>query len=464
MTQIVARGSKDDGRVNLYARLYKRPVLNKTVALGITLSRADWNFMESVLKSAEQAQKMGSAIVLRDSLAMKLWELKNGLDGMIEDGVATAETAKKYVESILREDRPNKVDVESLQERKHYMLVEWIRKFIRQCESGERLKQKSTKKVADGTIKSWKATMRQVEAYEKASHKVLGFEDVTMDFYDDWRRFFIKKKYSPNTIGRHIKSLKIFLFAAKDMKLTTSSEFESSRFSADFVEVDNIYLTEDRVQQMYEFNPTDKKRLDELLSHFDGEELKALKEATERESSRKALEVSKDVFVAGCLMGQRFSDYSRLSEAMFCVLRDGNEYVRIVQMKTGKEVYLPLDGRVKQILKKYGGKIPRVYDVKVNRHIKTIGHLLGWTEPAGIMERHGLMEVKSRKKFYECIKTHTARRTFATNAYRQGVSLSSIMAVTGHATELMLRRYLKLDNKERAILAAAELGKLKKAE
>ena len=69
MTQIIARGSKDDGTVNLYARLYKRPSLNKTVALGITLSSQDWLFLESVLKNAEQAQKMGGAVVLRDSLA-----------------------------------------------------------------------------------------------------------------------------------------------------------------------------------------------------------------------------------------------------------------------------------------------------------------------------------------------------------------------------------------------------------
>jgi integrase len=69
------------------------------------------------------------------------------------------------------------------------------------------------------------------------------------------------------------------------------------------------------------------------------------------------------------------------------------------------------------------------------------------------------MEYKSKKKFYECIKTHTARRTFATNAYKAGVPLSAIMAVTGHSSEAMLKRYLKLDDKERAILASAEFNK-----
>ena len=57
--------------------------------------------------------------------------------------------------------------------------------------------------------------------------------------------------------------------------------------------------------------------------------------------------------------------------------------------------------------------------------------------------------------------THTARRTFATNAYKAGVPLSAIMAVTGHSSEEMLRRYLKLGTKERALLAAAEFDKIK---
>ena len=94
---------------------------------------------------------------------------------------------------------------------------------------------------------------------------------------------------------------------------------------------------------------------------------------------------------------------------------------------------------------------------------------MGWRENAGIVELYGMMEVETQKKFYECIKTHTARRTFATNAFKRKISLSSIMVITGHSSEKMLRKYLKLDKEEQAILAAAEFAKaknvkLKKAE
>lgn len=45
---------------------------------------------------------------------------------------------------------------------------------------------------------------------------------------------------------------------------------------------------------------------------------------------------------------------------------------------------------------------------------------------------------------------------YATNAYAAGVPLSSIMAITGHSTEGMLRRYLKLQKVDKAILAARD--------
>lgn len=41
----------------------------------------------------------------------------------------------------------------------------------------------------------------------------------------------------------------------------------------------------------------------------------------------------------------------------------------------------------------------------------------------------------------------------ATNAYKAGVPLPSIQAITGHSSEAQLRRYLKLDAEEKAVIA-----------
>ena len=474
MVQIIARGSKDD-TVNLYARIYKRGVINNAIALGVSLTSADWQFIETVIKNATEAQKQGSAIIIRDTLAQNLWTVKNGLDAMLDAGNVDRNEAKRYANSVLHQERIKVIEQQLVEaeakkeEEQRVTLMKFIETYIAQCESGERLKRKSTKLITAGTIRSYRGTESQLKHYQEARHKVIDFDDVTLDFYEDWRRFFLEKKdkrgkprpYSLNTIGRHIKNLKIFLYAAKDLKLTTTNEFENARFSADSKEVENVYLTDERVQQLYQVDFTDRTTIKRLMKLAPSDEERSeLRDQLARRTP-ELLNQAKDIFVVGCLTGQRVSDYKRISKDMIRQLDDGNSYIYLQQNKTGKWIYIPLDLRVLAILERYGGKLPHIYDQDLNERIKIVGQLMGWRENAGITELHGALEVPTEKSFYECIKTHTARRTFATNAYKKKISLSSIMVITGHSSERMLRKYLKLDNEEKAILAAAEFAKAK---
>lgn len=105
----------------------------------------------------------------------------------------------------------------------------------------------------------------------------------------------------------------------------------------------------------------------------------------------------KDVFVVGCLTGQRVSDYKRINAKMIVTLTDGNRYIKLKQEKTGNIVYIPLDYRVQSILDKYNGILPKVYDQKINDHIKAIGEALGWTELVELDEQRGAMEYTTKK-------------------------------------------------------------------
>lgn len=475
MVQIIARKCRNGSNVSLSVRVFQRGVISNAVSLGIVISENDWKMLELMLKSAVMADKSGTPVMLRDSLALSLWSIKKRIETEMEVRPVTIAIVKEIVDDVLhqeviqkRERLTENVEKES-KKQERMTLMEWIEEFIRQCEAGERLKRKSTNVITPGTIKSYKGTKAQLEAYQEKRHRVIDFDDVTIDFYDDWRRFFLEKKnkkgvstpYSPNTIGKHVKNLKIFLFAAKDMKLTTTTDFESSRFVAESQDVENVYLTEERIQELYETDFEDGKTIERLMALApDDDERDVMKDQLTRRTP-KLLNEAKDIFVVGCLTGQRVSDYKRINEEMYRELSDGNEYIYLQQAKTGKWIYIPLDLRVRVILQKYGGKLPHIYDQDLNERIKVVGRMMGWRENAGITELHGMMQIPTSKKFYECIKTHTARRSFATNAYKRKISLSSIMVITGHSSERVLRKYLKLDNEERAILAAAEFEKAK---
>ena len=58
------------------------------------------------------------------------------------------------------------------------------------------------------------------------------------------------------------------------------------------------------------------------------------------------------------------------------------------------------------------------------------------------------VSVKAPK--FELISSHTARRSFATNAYLQNVPTISIMKITGHRTEKSFLKYIKISQEDNA--------------
>jgi hypothetical protein len=180
------------------------------------------------------------------------------------------------------------------------------------------------------------------------------------------------------------------MYAAKDMKLTDNLDFTCSDFAANWEDVDNVYLTDDMVQQMYSLVITDDT-IKNFVGNLPESEQDLWKRKLRRADTKKLLNEAKDIFTVGCLTGQRVSDYKRIDKSMYKTLRDGKQYIMITQEKTGKTIYIPGDERVKVILNRYNGKLPHIYDQDLNERIKIIGRILGWTQVAGITVRKGLM-------------------------------------------------------------------------
>ena len=62
---------------------------------------------------------------------------------------------------------------------------------------------------------------------------------------------------------------------------------------------------------------------------------------------------------------------------------------------------------------------------------------------------------------YKAVTSHTCRRSFATNLYRNGYSLAEIMPMTGHSTESQLRDYIGIDGEQNAENLAIRLRESK---
>jgi integrase len=121
--------------------------------------------------------------------------------------------------------------------------------------------------------------------------------------------------------------------------------------------------------------------------------------------------------------------------------------LRIKQTKTGAIVHVPIHTAVRTILKKYGNNIPKVIS---NQKFNTALKLICQKADLGKV----IIEGRTVEKWQE-ITTHTARRSFATNAYlSRSMDVYQIMRFTGHKSESSFLRYLKLDGKDFAIQSA----------
>lgn len=468
MIQVVIRSKRDDVGT-LAVRVVNRKLgINSYISLHIKIKLKEWldgvQLPKNMFDERPVKELDGLSYAQLTSIIQDIKKLLMAID---DSNTITLASARTLINEVVSKNKIGSYMVEETApiHKSKQTFLEFVEQYIQECENGERLKQKSTKKVTAGTIKNYKGFLAQMKEYQKDRKRIVDWDDLDFDFYHDYKQYFIKKNYSPNTIARHIKNMKTMLYAAKDLHLTTRDDFMSKQWSADREDVDNVYINEERLNELYAFDMSDYKAMKARAEQYakDEEERKKVVHALQRELYRKKLTEARDIFVMGCLTGQRISDYKRINKDMIETIQGDRKFLHIVQVKTDKDVYVPYNNMIGEILDKYDGILPKIYEQHLNDRIKVVGLLLGWTEPAGLTERRGLLEYTSKKRFCDALATHTARRTFATNAYKAGVPLSAIMAVTGHASEDMLRRYLKLNTKERALLAAEEFDKVKRA-
>ena len=60
------------------------------------------------------------------------------------------------------------------------------------------------------------------------------------------------------------------------------------------------------------------------------------------------------------------------------------------------------------------------------------------------------MRIEKKYPKHEIISTHAARRSFCTNAFKDGIPTLHIMSISGHKTEKAFLKYIKVDGEEHA--------------
>lgn len=409
-------------RNSIYIRFWDSNRIDQKAKTGLSVNFLDWSSKREEVKNNSSAKD-------RDFTNYKLRELRNViLENYNIDYNSNNEINSNWLKKQINDffERTDKNE-----EYKIY-LSEWIAKFFNEINE----RNSRGNKYSDVRIKRLKVVQNKILSYETNNNVKIKFTEIDYKFYNSFLEYFrVKEKINENTIGSYIKILKYWLKISEIEGIKVNPYYKHSDFAAPSNKTKDVYLSEDEINLIFNYDFSKSVRLDN----------------------------TRDNFIIGLRTGLRISDFlTKLKE-----FNINDDYIEIETTKTGENVVIPLHKQVKSILEKRNGKLPhKISDAKFNKYIKEVCAEVGINE---LVDGAKIESKKDNKNFfgkeieisnknrktsgkypkYELITSHTCRRSFASNLYGKIPNLS-IMAITGHKTEAQFLKYIKITPKEHA--------------
>lgn len=281
---------------------------------------------------------------------------------------------------------------------------------------------KNNPEFSINTIKKYNSTKRLFLEFTTVIKKNYKVSEIGLDEMNLFKKFlFEQKNYSVNSASKYLKQVKTFLNEAKRRDYFVNDKYNLCKSTDQ--QVLKTYLTTDDISLLlnYKFEPR--------------------------------LQNAVDLFLIGVFTGLRFSDFSQLKPENKEQI-ESYEFFRVKQAKTKQMILIPIHQNVKMIMARNKGLPRQLSQQRLNDYIKEACHLAGITQSQiRYFNEAGYNKSEVVQK-YQTISTHTARRSFATNAYKMGLPAQDIMKITGHRTEASFKRYICMDLEESALKIA----------
>lgn len=292
-------------------------------------------------------------------------------------------------------------------------ICDFIQSYIDEVARGEH-------EISEGTVKHYQSLQLRLRQFAEHTGKPVEFEDINQAWYGSFW-LFLSETFGIAKDGgfsKHIKVLKKFMNEAHRRGLHQNEAHHEPNFKVHHSKSQKIYLTEDEIGKI---------------------------EALDL-SGMPFLEAERDRFLMCYYFLMRYQDgQDHIGQANF--FESGSRtFFRYDANKTGIHATIPVKPRALELLQKYGYKLPKTTNQEANRKIKLIASMAGINTPA----------VESGKNAPKCnfVRTHTARRSAATNLAMQGLPLDFIAKLGGWKKLETLKKYLLASGLDVAIVAA----------
>ncbi len=397
---------KSNTHATIYLRLRSGRNIDKTISTGYLVAQENWSNKTGKVRNVVAAEG-------KDDLNRTLRELSTHiLNSLPPEKTIPDSWLEKTIKEFKNTPKKNKKSEES-----KISLFAFIEDFIDKAPT--RPNPKTGRPVCYKMRREYERTFHYLKDFAKTKRRKINFKDITLDFYQDFMNYLTNLGLATNTIGKKIQTLKIFLNAATDAGVNQYTHYKSHRFTTIKEDTESTHLNEDELVKLFKLDLRNNKRLEKV----------------------------RDLFLIGAWTGLRFSDWDQVSPDN---IEEG--LLSVKQSKTGGKVWIPMHPMVEFILNKYDGQLPVVpTNQRVNEYIKEVAELAEINTPFKKTITKGGKPITTIYKKHEVVSSHTARRSFATNAYNAGVPSLTIMAITGHRTETSFLKYIKVTPKEHAL-------------
>lgn len=434
--KLVLRTTSTEGKHPLYTKLTVEGC-GRWINLGISVDAKEWN-------DAIQSERKLTNYLNKKGISKKIALIEASITDMRRHHRLTRSNLEDAIENIVLADkREELMRVEELkkdiEKKKKRNVKNFVIEHVSRIESGE-VRTITKEKYSKNSCKNW----RQFKRIFLNFYKIFPFDwdDINESLVDSFISYLEDAGYMKYTIDKQISVFKTMVSAAERQGLHSNHIACTLLRSPQIKEEDKtkeIYLSKEELSALYEMP-------------LDGFQ-----------------EQVRDVFLIGCFTAMRISDYGRLDKSNIGYTSIGTKVIRIDQEKTTAPVVIPItDDRLEALLIKYDYNVPKIWDQSLNRTIKQICKELSKSVPSlqkkertnlTLKERNAEMNAKKEgislfeydeqgyplKARWELVASHTARRSCITNMYlSKKFTVQQMMSISGHRTEAMFYKYVKL--------------------
>lgn len=394
---------------------------------GQKIKKRFWNSDKGMPVGAKVIDPATGVVFNPDELTHRLKKIKSWFEDeyrrQVNDGIdVTAETIREAYQIF--------------QNRKVYertTLLSYLDRYI----------DKTRGKYNWRTTNSYELLAKRLKEFGDQGNKV-DFDNINKQFYNDFSEYLseltprtgkkvydqvtkkmvtVDRKLKDVSAAKMFKCLKRVMNEAVDEGMTTNTEHRRKYFKVFDEPADSVFLSVDEIDAMY------RTKIEDGYLAF-----------------------KRDLFVLSCYTGLRYSDWNKYTKDN--IIEDG-KFLKVFTFKTGEMVIIPLNPVAREIFERYEGTnyvIPS--NQKMNKTLKKIGQLADMIQTITTSSTFGGNVTTVLRTKWELVTCHTARRSFATNAFLSGIPTISIMRITGHRTERSFLRYIRIDQLQNAMKLA----------